>query len=96
MRNLSRLYHYGGYLQWTIERDILNASFTRMGSGFLTKPILQEAVQTHDRINQILTQYRLILESGTPPSRESSLLPTLEAQKSVPIYAHPKDGGNLS
>lgn len=72
MRNLSRLCHYGGYLQWTIERDILNASFTRMGSGFVTKPILQEAIQTHERITQILTQYQRILESG---KIENSSLP---------------------
>lgn len=61
---MRKLCHYGRFLQYTIERDTLNASFIRMGSGFVTDSILKEAVETQNRITQILYQYRLLLEAG--------------------------------
>ena len=86
---------YGKALLWKIERDKLDAVFTRIGSGFVTQNTLSEAKEINDRITQILTQTQMILGSGIPECHEPPLLPVREAQKSVPIYAHSKDGGNL-
>ncbi len=87
---------YGNQLRWMMERDSLDASFQRMGSGFMTRGILNEAVATHARINQILIHYQKILESDSSPHPVESLhLPMSEAQKSVPIYVHSKADGNL-
>lgn len=85
---------YGCHLSWLSHRDQLDASFCRMGSGFLTPSILNDAEETSLRINQILTRCRLILETDKIPPLEPPHLPMLEAQKSVPIYAHSKGGGN--
>ena len=86
---------YGCHLRWLCQRDQLDASFLRMGSGFLTDSILRDAMETNKQISQILIQCRLILDSGkTSLPVEPPHLPLLEAQKSVPIYAHSKGGGN--
>lgn len=86
---------YSHQLRWSIERDRLDASFLRIGSGFLTKPVLQEAIETNDRITQILTQIQMMMiHTHTPPLVEPPHLPMLKAQQSVPIYAHSKGGGN--
>lgn len=96
MRSALRLYNYKAFLQWQIERDILNASFTRMGSGFLTPGILKEAQETHDRISQILNHYQKILELKNHPCHHEFLPPqVLEAQKISPRFSHPGDDGNL-
>ena len=63
MLKLSTVALYGRTLLWKIERDRLDAAFTRIGSGFVTKNTLTEARECHDRISQILHQIQSILES---------------------------------
>jgi len=91
----SRFALYGHQLKWLIERDRLDASFCRIGSGFLNKSILDEALETHNRISQFLIQIQMIQNSHTHiPLVEPLHHPLLEAQKSVPIYAHSKSADN--
>lgn len=97
MLKLSRTILYGHQLLWMIERDRLEAHFCRFGSGFMTKNNVREALECNEKINQILTQYQMILGSGNGlPPLGPLHLPMSEAQKSVPIYVHSKDDGNLS
>ena len=96
MRSALRLYNYRNFIQWQVERDILNASFTRMGSGFITPGILKEAQETHERISQILNHYQKILEwKSHPYPHEHVPLQVLEVQKTAPKSSHPEDDGNL-
>ena len=95
MGRFSRILTYSHQLAWGIERDKLDAHFCRFGSGFILQGNVKEAKESLDKLTQILTQYQRILESDTGSRPvEPPLLPVSEAQKSVPIYAHSKDGGN--
>ena len=98
MGRISKAVLYGHQLFWSLERDRLDAHFLRFGSGFLTPNNVREALESNAKINQILTQYQMILGSHnyTPPPSEPLHLPVSEAQRSVPIYAHSKGDGNLS
>lgn len=97
MGRISKAALYSQRLFWELERDKLNAHFCRFGCGFMTPNLVREALDSTARINQILIQYQTILGSGnhTLPV-EPSLLPMLEAQRSVPIYVHSKADDNLS
>ena len=97
MRRFSKAALHSHQMFWSMERDKLDAHFLRFGSGFMTPNGVKEALESNERINQILTQYQRTLgsvQSARP--LESPLLPLLEAQRSVPIYAHSKGDGNLS
>lgn len=97
MARFSRAVLYGHQLFWQVERDRLDAHFCRFGSGFITPNNVKEAIECNQKINQILTQYQMILASGNHNRPVEHLhLPMSEAQKSVPIYVHSKDDGNLS
>ena len=97
MARISKAVLYGQRLFWELERDKLTAHFCRFGCGFMTPNGVKEALESTARINQILIQYQMILESGTRnPPLEPSLLPLSEAQRTVPIYAHSKADDNLS
>lgn len=96
MRRFSQAVGYRHQLVWMAERDKLEASFCRLGSGFVTANGIKEAEASIAKINQILTQYHLFLESGTgnlvlaPPP-----LPKSKDAKSVPKFVHSMDDGNL-
>ena len=97
MGRFSKAVLYGHQLFWQIERDRLDAHFCRFGSGFMTANNVREAIECNQKINQILIQYQMILGSDTHSLPVEPLhLQVLEAQKSVPIYVHSKDDGNLS
>jgi len=98
MGRLSNVVLYGHLLFWMGERNRLDAHFLRFGSGFITKNNVNEALESTAKINQILTQYQMSLGSGTEMARplEPPHRPVLEAQKSVPIYAHSTPSDNRS
>lgn len=96
MGRFSRAVLYGHQLFWQVERDRLDAHFCRFGSGFMTANNIREAIESNAKINQILIQYQMILGSDNHNHLvEQQHLPLSMAQKSVPIYVHSKDDGNL-
>ena len=96
MGRISRAVLYGHQLLWSLERDRLDAHFCRFGSGFMTVNNVREAQESMHKLNQILTQYQMILGSHNHNHPEEPLhLPLSKAQKNVPIYVHSKDDGNL-
>ena len=95
MGKFSRCVLYGHQLFWLIERDRLDAHFCRFGSGFVTANNVREALESNQKINQILTHYQMTLTTHTHiPVVEPLHLPLLEAQKSVPRFADPEASCN--
>lgn len=97
MRRFSKALLYGHQLTWAIERDRLDASFLRFGSGFITPNGIKEALECNSRINQILIQCQKIqeLDIGILSSQEQLHPPLLMDGKSVPKYVHSRGDGNL-
>ena len=58
MRRFSKAALYGHQLFWSVERDRLDAHFLRFGSGFMTENNVKEALESMEKINQILIQYQ--------------------------------------
>ena len=69
----SKTFLYGLSVLWKMERDKLDASFTRIGSGFVTKGVVSEAVETNNRITQILSQIQML--QGTHGKIETISMP---------------------
>jgi hypothetical protein len=88
MTRISKAVLYGQRVFWELERDKLNAHFCRFGCGFMTPNNVREALESTANIARILTQYQNSLTNTHTPPVEPSLLPMLEAQRSVPRYAH--------
>ena len=87
---------YHLYLRWCIQRDQLNAHFTRFGSGFITKNNMREAMELIQEVNQSLIQYQNSQGLGNynPVALPPSPLPSLEDEKSVPRYVRLMRGDN--
>ena len=89
---------YNLYLRWCIQRDQLNAHFTRFGSGFITQNNMREAQELIMEINQNLIQYRTIqgLDKDYPVVQQPLPLPSSTGEKTVPKYVRLMRDDNLS
>lgn len=54
MVKIPREHLYNFFLRWSVQRDQLNAHFTRFGSGFITVNNLKEANELIHEVNQNL------------------------------------------